>query len=294
MLAYILSSKRSGSTLLEGLLGNNEQIASVGELGYFSSHLLRQGVGHSWGWNCTCGEEIEFCPFWSKVLDGLEGYGNLQAALLSGEAKTSIRGFNRRLKPINNFRPGYACWALIRSIKNSTGARVVCDSSKTAAQLEEMMETMPNDEQMAIIILTRDGRATLFSKATRTGRPFFVNAAALLKHLYLVSRIVKKYPSSRYFVIRYEALCEGTENIMSELYGFLGVDERLNINQSRERHSIAGSPSRFDNIRGRAIKKDDRWRKGMPKWQLIVYALLIDPVERFLLNKIARLVPRHD
>src|SRR5262245_42606939 len=65
---YIVSDRRSGSTLLENILSRSDEIVSVGELAMLHGHVLKQGPGERWNWTCSCGEPVLECSFWSPVL----------------------------------------------------------------------------------------------------------------------------------------------------------------------------------------------------------------------------------
>ena len=65
---YIISDRRSGSTLLENILSKSIEIVSIGELAMLKGHIEKNGPGDLWNWNCSCGKTIMQCEFWSKVL----------------------------------------------------------------------------------------------------------------------------------------------------------------------------------------------------------------------------------
>jgi hypothetical protein len=66
-LLYLGGLGRSGSTIIERLLGQLPGVCSVGEV----VHLWRRGIGDAE--RCGCGEPFPGCPFWSKV--GLAAFG---------------------------------------------------------------------------------------------------------------------------------------------------------------------------------------------------------------------------
>ena len=68
VLLYIASDVRSGSTLLDMLLGGHSQIEALGELQFLKSHVRREGTGYSWDWKCTCGADFTDCPFGPKLI----------------------------------------------------------------------------------------------------------------------------------------------------------------------------------------------------------------------------------
>ena len=51
---YIISDRRSGSTLLENILSKSNETVSVGELAMLKGHILKEGPGEIWNWNCSC------------------------------------------------------------------------------------------------------------------------------------------------------------------------------------------------------------------------------------------------
>ena len=57
---YICSAARSGSTLLDVLLGNHSRVASLGEFSFLSKAIALNQT-------CSCGESIHKCPAWSKI-----------------------------------------------------------------------------------------------------------------------------------------------------------------------------------------------------------------------------------
>src|SRR5881397_149559 len=65
---YIISDRRSGSTLLENILSKSSEVTSVGELAMLKGHILKQGPGERWNWNCSCGNSVMECVFWRSVL----------------------------------------------------------------------------------------------------------------------------------------------------------------------------------------------------------------------------------
>src|SRR5215831_19303761 len=65
---YVVSDRRSGSTLLENILSKSSEVTSVGELAMLKGHILKQGPGERWNWSCSCGLPVNECNFWSPVL----------------------------------------------------------------------------------------------------------------------------------------------------------------------------------------------------------------------------------
>ena len=68
-MVYIAGSGRSGSTILDNILGQIGGWASAGELRF----LWERGVlGDRL---CGCGERFSVCPFWTQVLRSVSASG---------------------------------------------------------------------------------------------------------------------------------------------------------------------------------------------------------------------------
>jgi hypothetical protein len=64
---YISAWGRSGSTIIDNVLGAYPEVVSVGEL----HHLWGRGL--LWKRGCGCGKPVRSCPFWADVLDAAYG-----------------------------------------------------------------------------------------------------------------------------------------------------------------------------------------------------------------------------
>ncbi|MCU0923931.1 MAG: sulfotransferase, partial [Burkholderiaceae bacterium] len=62
--AYICSSGRSGSTLLNLMLGSHPDFVCLGEIEHLPKNVALDTV-------CTCGARVSACPFWNRVFDRL-------------------------------------------------------------------------------------------------------------------------------------------------------------------------------------------------------------------------------
>ena len=76
---FILSAGRSGSTLLDKLLGSHSSTFSLGEIGSFKDYYGRNVI-------CSCESLLKECEFWSKINDEID--------LNKIDNKVNIRGKN--------------------------------------------------------------------------------------------------------------------------------------------------------------------------------------------------------
>jgi hypothetical protein len=177
---------RSGSTILDIVLGNHPQIESVGEVG----NLIRNGWISRESLRgierkklrvplCTCGKRLdvlyvedpeEACPFWSGVrrewvrrTDGedIEAYPMLQDAF--ERQRRWLRLLYERHRPSALFR-SYArlTLAFFESIRAVSGKPVIVDSSK--APVRAYAFGMVPGIELYVVHLVRDGRGVIASR----------------------------------------------------------------------------------------------------------------------------------
>ncbi|QIN77682.1 hypothetical protein GBA65_03210 [Rubrobacter marinus] len=161
---YVLGDGRSGSTVLDIVLGNHPGVESVGE--------VRKVPTRGWeaGNPCSCGRPMGECPFWSEVheewvrrvgSDDLKGFRKLQGIY---ESRGGIlRLLAERARPSERFRR-YARLngALFGAIRAVSGKSVVVDSSKVPARALAL-SSVPGVE-LHLVHLIRDARGVAASR----------------------------------------------------------------------------------------------------------------------------------
>ena len=161
---YIVGAARSGSTVLDTILGNHPQIEGTGELGYLSRS------GHVFEEYCACGERADVCPFWSEVRRVWVRYGGPRDVAEYIALQRKFEGGRWRLRWLlrQRRRPSlqfqvYASQVrtLFEAIRTVSGKRVVVDSTKTP--LRAVALSVIFGDELRIIHLVRDGRAVAWS-----------------------------------------------------------------------------------------------------------------------------------
>ena len=219
---YITGLGRSGSTILDVVLGNHPKIESVGEVtrlirtGWVGGESLR-GIGRKRLRRpvCTCGKRLdvpevedapeEACPFWSRVRrewvervdprDDMEGYPRLQDDFELKRQWPRLLCEARR-GPSARFR-SYArlTRAFFESVRAASGRHVVVDSTMFSVRTFAL-SMMPGID-LHVVHLVRDGRGVVASHrksfekdlraaaaGDRGGRPPWWKAAARRRVLY--------------------------------------------------------------------------------------------------------------
>ncbi len=293
----IACHSRSGSTLLDRLLGELDGFESVGELRYLWWRGLIENQ------LCGCGQTFRSCGHWHDICRGLPAAENIQAytsrvlrlqkaversknisLLLDESLRTSE--FSARLDQYQ-----HELRRLVSRIFEKTGTRVIVDSSKTPAYALIMKELYGDD--VHIVHLVRDSRAVAFSRlrekprpevhwkkknmaigtALRTGVEWRLDNNALS---------AMHDDASRYTLLRYEDLVERPRDTIARLASqVLGLEPstiqvphiKNGIAELSLSHSVAGNPMRF--ATGKIpITLDDEWQQKLPLVKRCVVTLM--------------------
>ena len=129
---YVAGFERSGSTILQNVLGLLPGFTPVGEVGFLWGRLAENRT------RCGCGERVRDCSFWKRVLARV--YPNF-AEIPLNDFKAEEKDRRRDLIPLLLGREDalrkqklvyLKCLErLYLAIRNETGSRVVIDASKS-------------------------------------------------------------------------------------------------------------------------------------------------------------------
>ena len=289
---YLGGFGRSGSTLLERMLGAVPGWANVGEL-----VDLPRSV-HPDDEVCGCGEEFSACPFWQPV--GQRAFGGWDAATMQRMAALRGQVARQRLVPgllalakgrgsqhlralVDDYQTSYG--RIYRAVADESGATTVVDASKGPAHglaLGLRLSTDPGYD-LTMVNLVRDPRGVAWSWSRRKherpqagGRAEMWSIgvgrsaaqwAALQAEMDLIGRI-SGIPVVR---IRYEDLVARPRQAMADLLSRLDVaDPGAALGHVAEHsvtlapsHGLSGNPSRFQHGTLDLVT-DDEWRRSMP------------------------------
>lgn len=274
-LVYIAGYGRSGSTLLDTILGNHPHIFGAGELTW----LFRDAVT---GAQCTCGQPVVECCFWGKVLKKV--FGNPTSTDLAFAADLTLRTerlFGTRI----DLQPYQQLWSeTISAIASISGRTIIVDSSKSSRLAYNRLPLFLKqfNESSVFIHLVRDPRGVMWSiqkgsnrwledksvsnriggMARGLGSWIFSNAAVELMPGYLLKK-------QKYF-LRYEDLVSIPEETFKHLGDWLDISlanvlQRINNQEVFDGgHGLAGNRMR----RNGQIKlsMDTEWQAKLPKY----------------------------
>ena len=263
-IVYICSDNRSGSTLLDQLLGANDAIASVGEVLHLNAYVLEDRTQYDpvHPLRCTCGASVPHCPFWLAVeresgrpLGSFEldqrrvaarlGYGRWQTRL----QRVALRNLpTLRFSAVREFTGlshiAAESFALFDAIWAAAGKSLIVDSSKSPSRALALLYARP--ASVKLIFLVRDYRGVVNSKMKR-GRTLEQSIKGWVRRLREMEQLERWVPEAQRMRLRYEDLCREPERVMRRLCAFLGVEfsERMLRRTGVAGHHIGGSPSKF-------------------------------------------------
>jgi hypothetical protein len=301
---YITGSGRSGSTLLERLLGHVPGFLAAGEVRY----IWQRGFTNNE--LCSCGRPFLECRFWEQVIDS--AFGDKEWTSHERLVELTNRRNRARFIPMarfpalrtETFRSDLAeleaaLLPLYRSLTTVSGATHVIDSSK-APSYAFLLATIPAIE-LYVVHLVRDSRAVAHSWSKTVVRPEIptrpvhmgqMGAAASAQNWMTTNAIAEllRFSSTAYVRVRYEDLAAAPDQAIESILRATrhsGASSRPMTDQPREvalpslYHTVAGNPIRFQH-RVLPIRLDAEWRAKLStshKW--IVSAITLPLLLRY-------------
>lgn len=278
---FIAGNGRSGSTLLDIVLGQLQGFFAVGELRRIWDRGLIENRF------CGCHEPFRQCPTWLAVFD--QAYGGMNAidaeemvryreaftqtkhlpGMLIG--RPARRSHESRLQPmLDNLESVYG------AIQSTTGCRVIVDSSKWPTYAY-FLGLLPSVE-LYLLHLVRDPRAIAFSwsrKKYYEPNKLMPRQSALKSTLYWLAwniAIPRLWSASkgRYMLLPYESFIPDPQGTIARVLRFVEEepqvlpfvdDTHLPIEPT---HAVAGNETRLS-TGSIAFKFDDEWETRMPR-----------------------------
>ena len=295
-IVYIAGYGRSGSTLLDILLGNHPRMFGVGEVSAFFQEW-------SGGTPCSCGHSLEACPFWSEVIDRLRAalpdLTPLAAEQITRKVEVARIG---RLAPggdAEDHKTYSRLWrAFMVAVSQASGRDIVIDSSKNSRPVSRRIAGLTElcGFDVRVIHLIRDPRATMWSalrganRALEQGQQGTVRGGAYKALLgwwlanLSVHRTTTMDRQLRVFRLRYEDLVSHPGQELQKLGAFLEldltsvIDEVVNYGPFEPGHGIKGN--RMRRAGPVRLKLDEEWKTALP-----THARMLAPLSWPLANR---------
>ena len=297
---YIGGYGRSGSTVLDRVLGAIPGAVSVGEIRSIWGAVLREDR------RCACGERFSSCPFWSEVgrraFGGWDGPAASRAReahavvdrhrhlvqLLSGRGSTELR---HELEVFTD-----ALGALYRAVAEVGEARVVVDASKYPVYAAILRRVPGVDLRVAHLIRDARGAAYSWSKEgvvkpdavgadtfMPTYRPSRASAEWLFYNAGFDALKAMHVPTSRLY---YEDFVDAPRDQVARLARFAGLPadgdvldfiKGTSVRLGGSEHALGGNPARFGNKEVLTLRADRAWREAMAPGQRRLVSALTSP-----------------
>lgn len=273
---YIAAHSRSGSTLLDRMLGQIDGFVSLGEV----RHLWQRGLVE--GQRCGCGAPFAECPFWSVVLGSV--FGGVDKAR-GREIAAQLRAVDRvwRVGRLGLARhSGSAASPTLRAVievlsglyaglQRVSNARVIIDSSKTPSY-GFLLSLVPG-VRLHLIHLIRDSRGVAYSRLRRNSRGelHWKSESLLVAKTALEWSAVNGLSwalktSLPYSLVKYEELVSDPASTLQRISAACGEgNPDLSFLEANRvlldtDHTVSGNEMRFE--RGWiALKHDDEWQR---------------------------------
>jgi hypothetical protein len=292
---YIGGWGRSGSTLLDRLLGQVSGCFSVGEM----RDIWLRGVLENR--LCGCGQSFMVCPFWAEVGERAFGGWNGRHARTMHSLRmrydrpwtvpvlmTPVRWSGGLQRYVD------ATAALYRAISDTSRAEVIVDSTKipSYAYLLRRIEGL----DLRFVHLVRDSRGVVYSWQKSVRRPDGTQKQDLMLRygaasasgryvLYNATAGLMRRSAAPYTFVRYEDLVADPAALLERVVGFAGLQSGGfdflddGTAELRPNHTVDGNPMRFAEGPLR-IRVDERWRTEMARADQRTVSILTQPLLR--------------
>jgi hypothetical protein len=273
----VIGVGRSGSTVLDIVLGNQPEIESAGEL----INIARSGwINNEY---CACGRRVQECDYWNAVRQALEErtgpFDPADHLRLQREFERARRLFHLLSvlrRPSEDFRRyGEQTLAIYQAILQVGQRPLIVDSSKNA--LRALALSFVRGLDVYVVHLVRDARGVTWSlrkpyrrddaagvQRDMPPRPAWRTALMWTWGNTVAAWVSRRFPRERRRLLRYEDFLSDPEHALAGLGRFLGVEmgglgtRVVNGDLMSAGHNIAGNRLRMQgSVR---LRPDFEWR----------------------------------
>ncbi|MCC3764966.1 sulfotransferase [Glycomyces sp. TRM65418] len=288
---------RSGTTLLERLLGQLPGVVPLGEI----THLWeRDLVGNEM---CACGATFSHCEFWQRI--GHRAFGSWEA--VDVERLTALKATVDRTRHIpalaaKRLAPAqhqlvteYAEYfeKIYTAAAKDTRAQVVVDSSKHAS-LAYCLRWSPKID-LRVLHVVRDSRGVAYSWTKQVRRPESPTGDQMTRYSPAKAAMLWNAQNAAFSLlarrgvpvrrVRYERIIQRPRKVIASLGRFCGLDlAESDYNFIGDgwadlgpSHSAAGNPMRFT-VGRIPIMPDEAWTEDLPEGTRRMVSTLTRPL----------------
>ena len=293
---YLGGLGRSGTTLVERLLGELPGVRALGEV----VHLWQRDVRDDE--RCGCGARFSACAFWRQVGErAFGGWGSVDVsrvhALRDAVERTRhiprLAGYAEAPAGVREYASFYA--RLYAAAAEVAGARVVVDSSKHSALAHVLR--WADDVDLRVVHVVRDARGVAYSWTKTVARPETDGTDEMTRYSPARSALLWNAHNAAFGLLarrgvpvrrlRYEQFLADPRAGLRDLAAYAGIpvaDADLDFlgdgyADLSVGHSAAGNPMRF--TVGRVpLRRDDAWWAALPPGQRRLVGAVCAPMLR--------------
>ncbi|MDB9526426.1 sulfotransferase [Oscillatoria sp. CS-180] len=276
---FIAGFERSGSTIVNRVLGQIEGFVAWGELRDVWQHGLVEDR------TCSCGKRFNQCPVWTDII---KSFFDAQQGKITPQEMIALSKLARNAFYLENFGlplprsvnlnvQKYLSQLenLYTAIQSKTNSRVIVDSTKAAWYATLLKESSKID--LYVLHLVRDPRGVCYSLQSRKMKGELasqwynpIHASVTWRFKNVLSEKLSALESEQYLRLRYEDFIDRPSYYIELIMDFLkeGLSEPLFKENEKSLemkvdHLFAGSPSSRFNQGVVNLKLDNRWKKEL-------------------------------
>lgn len=274
---YIAGFERSGSTIVNRVLGQINGFVAWGELRDIWQHGIIENRP------CTCGTDFAGCPAWQKVFDkafkGADEIDTTEIIKLQKRSRLMVLPHYFGLLKNSFLKRKVGQYLthlekLYNAIQATTGSKVIVDSTK-ASWYGYVLGLLPSID-LCVVHVVRNPKGVCYSleqhksKGELTSQwynPLHASLSWNLKN-YAVELLLNS-PQKRYLRISYEDFIQNPQmavekilNLLDEKVTELPFVDKSTVKMSTD-HIVTGSPSSRSNTGMVNLRLDERWKKNM-------------------------------
>jgi hypothetical protein len=273
---YIAGWGRSGTTIVDNILGSYESVFSAGELYY----LWRRGLGQRR--RCGCGRPLPQCPLWRAVIDLAYRDRGLRATETNRAQRRSVRvrdtwRLSRGRLDEDALRYRDELGRIYAAIAEVTDAELIVDSSKVPAGAAVAAQVDGIDAYL--LQMVRDPRAVAYSWMRSKVQPDVTVPRPMNRHSaarssvnwvawnLLTEEVARRGYAGRFERLRYEDFVTDPQDAIRVVFDLVGLPVQGTpfVDASTVKlggnHTVSGNPSRFD-TGAVPLRHDDSWTLG--------------------------------
>jgi hypothetical protein len=293
---YLGGLGRSGTTLVERLLGELPGICALGEVVHLWQRDIRDDE------RCACGARFSACTFWQRVGErAFNGWANVDVdrvhALRDSVERTRhiprLAAATDAPDEVREYAGYYG--RVYAAAAEVSGSPVVVDSSKHSALAHVLRWAAGVD--LRVVHVVRDARGVAYSWTKRVSRPETDGADEMTRYSPGRSALLWNAHNAAFGLlarrgvevrrIRYEEFLADPRTELIKLADFAGLrltqDDLSFLRPGHADltvgHSAAGNPMRFT-VGRLALRRDDAWVRALPSAQRRLVGAVCGPMLR--------------